>query len=483
MMLKSIKKRLIPALLAALLLLPGCGGAAGETSPLDPENPLTITVWTYYNGAQLTAFDDLVHEFNTTQGKELGVFVESFSQGTVGDLESNVLAAAQGKVGAGTVPNIFAAYADTAYALDQMGLVCDLAGYLSQEELDAYVDSYIDEGRFSGAGSVKIFPVAKSTEVFMLNQTDWADFAAATGAVYADFSTVEGLTATAQAYYEWTDSLTPEPNDGKAFFGRDAMANYFFIGTMQLGTELFSVQEDGVALNFDRDTVCALWNNYYVPYVKGYFASSGRFRSDDIKTGNIAAFVGSSSGATFFPDQVIVSDTESYPIEVEAFPCPRFAGGDAYAVQQGAGMVVTTGTDAQIQACVAFLKWFTQDERNIAFSLHSGYMPVTKTANSMEKIMSTQVEVSPLMEKILTVAVDTVNENRLYTPSAFAQGTSARSVLEYAMSDLAQADRAMVVQRLGEGQSLEEASAEFVSDSYFEAWYADTLSRLEQLVG
>lgn len=34
------------------------------------------------------------------------------------------------------------------------------------------------------------------------------------------------MTAAAQRYYEWTDSLTPEENDGKALFGRDAMANY-----------------------------------------------------------------------------------------------------------------------------------------------------------------------------------------------------------------------------------------------------------------
>jgi len=33
---------------------------------------------------------------------------------------------------------------------------------------------------------------------------------------------------------------TPDvPDDGKAFFGRDAMANYMLVGSMQLGTEIF----------------------------------------------------------------------------------------------------------------------------------------------------------------------------------------------------------------------------------------------------
>lgn len=77
--------------------------------------------------------------------------------------------------------------------------------------------SYLEEGAFSNDGSLKIFPIAKSTEVFMLNKTDWDRFAESTGASMDDLKTIEGITRTAQEYYEWTDSLTPEPNDGKAF--------------------------------------------------------------------------------------------------------------------------------------------------------------------------------------------------------------------------------------------------------------------------
>ena len=55
-----------------------------------------------------------------------------------------------------------------------------------------------------------------------------------------------------------------------------------------------------------------LWDNYYVPFIKGYFSASGRFHSDDVKTGNIIAYVGSSSSATFFPTQVIADDMDSH---------------------------------------------------------------------------------------------------------------------------------------------------------------------------
>ena len=43
----------------------------------------------------------------------------------------------------------------------------------------------------------------------------------------------ERVVEVSQKYYEWTDSLTPKPNDGKAFFGRDAMANYITMPTKE----------------------------------------------------------------------------------------------------------------------------------------------------------------------------------------------------------------------------------------------------------
>lgn len=470
-------RKMFLAALAAAMLLSACGQGAKEPAAAEP---VRITVWHYYNGAQLQTFDALVEEFNATAGKDQGIVVESSSRGTVNDLALSVMSAANGEAGAEEIPNIFAAYSDTAYALDQLGYVAQLNEYMTEAELSAYVDSYMEEGRLSGE-DLKIFPVAKSVEIMVLNKTDWAPFAAATGASYEDLATIEGVTAAAEAYYNWTDAQTPEANDGKALFGRDAMANYFFSGSMQLGTELFRVADGKASLDFDQDVLRALWDNYYVPFVKGYFNASGRFRSDDLKTGNVLACVCSSSGATYLPDSVSTSDSEEHPIELAILPCPQFQGGAAYAIQQGAGMVVTTRSDEEIAASVEFLKWFTEDGRNIRFSVGSGYLPVTKTASDMEAINAAGLAVTDVMEKVLTVSVDTVAGNRLYTPPAFTAGVEARSVLEYAMSDAAVRDRAVVAERLAAGESLEEAAADFTSDEYFEAWYTGLLSQLQAL--
>ena len=425
----------------------------------------------------------MVEEFNATVGKEQNITVENCSQGNVNDLEAQVMASAQGKVGAEEMPNIFMAYADTAYAMDQMSELVDLAPYFTDEERAAYIGSYLTEGDFNDDSSIKIFPVAKSVELLFLNDTDWQTFADATGAEYADLETIEGLVGAAEAYYNWTDAQTETPDDGKALFGRDAMANYMLIGAKQLGCTIFDAQDGSMTLNFDHDAVRTLWDNYYVPFIKGYFSASGRFRSDDVKTGNIIAYVGSSSSATFFPSQVIADDMDSHDITRKALESPKFANGEDYAVQQGAGMVVTKASDAEIQASLVFLKWFTSPEHNITFSVDSGYLPVTHEGNSIDAIRISGLALSDEMDEVLSAAVDTVNKNHLYTPHAFSGGTNARAILEYSMSDKASADRAAVKEAMAQGQSFEEASAQFLSDECFEAWYQDTLASLEAFQG
>ena len=226
------------AVSAAALAVAGCDAKTSKKAVTD------ITVWNYYNGDQLESFNRLVSTFNETIGKAKGIRVTGSSQGTVNDLEANVMDAAEGKVGSAEMPTIFAAYADTAYKLDQMGMVVDLVPYLTEEEKAQFVEGYLSEGDFGEDDSIKIFPVAKSTELLFLNDTDWQAFADAAGVRYEDLATMEGLTAAAEKYYNWTDAQTAAPDDGKALFGRDAMANYMLLGAQQLGDTIFNVDSD-----------------------------------------------------------------------------------------------------------------------------------------------------------------------------------------------------------------------------------------------
>ena len=478
------KKICLICLTAALAaVLAGCG----DKGPLDPKDPVSLTVWHYYNGSQQAAFDALVEEFNDTVGQERGIYVESYSQGSVSDLETAVRDAISGKVGAAAMPDIFSSYADTAYEVEQSGALADLSGYLSQEELERYVDSYIEEGRIASDGTLRIFPTAKSTEIMMLNKTDWEDFSAAAGVSLEDLRTIEGVAAAARAYYEWTDGLTPDvPEDGRAFYGRDAVANYFIIGLRQLGVEIFQVENGEMTLNTPKEELRRLWENYYVPMVKGYFGAYGSFRSDDVKTGDILAYTGSTASAMYFPDQVEL-DGGSHAIDYLVMPAPVFEGGRDYAVQQGAGMVVSKSDQRREYASVEFLKWFTQAENNLRFGCVSGYLPVLKEANSAERldqvIAGQGLTVSPKTYDCLRAIFDEMDGMTLYTNKSFENGSAARKVLEYNLADRAAADRVAVLEAIARGESLEEASADYVSDAAFEDWYGAFCQALRDAAG
>lgn len=61
---------------------------------------------------------------------------------------------------------------------------------MSKEELASYRDEYLNEGQIGEDGSLKIFPIAKSTELMMLNKTDWDRFAEACGVTLDDLKTL-----------------------------------------------------------------------------------------------------------------------------------------------------------------------------------------------------------------------------------------------------------------------------------------------------
>ncbi|MCI8697806.1 MAG: extracellular solute-binding protein [Oscillospiraceae bacterium] len=478
----AVRKLSLLCLAGALLVLAGCG----DRSPLDPKDPVSLTVWHYYNGSQQAAFDALVEEFNDTEGREKGIYVQSYSQGSVPDLETAVRDAIGGKVGADAMPDIFSSYADTAYEVEQAGALADLSQYLSQEDLERYVDSYIEEGRIAADGTLRIFPIAKSTEIMMINKTDWEPFAAATGASLDDLSTIEGVAATAQAYYEWTDGLTPDvPGDGKALYGRDAVANYFIIGMQQLGVEIFQVENGKVTVNAPEEELRRLWENYYVPMVKGYFGAYGSFRSDDVKTGDILAYTGSTTSAMYFPGQVELEEG-SHPIDYVVMPAPVFQGGRHYAVQQGAGMVVSKSDQRHEYAAVEFLKWFTQPENNLRFGCVSGYLPVRKEAGSVEQldraIEEQGLSVAPKTYDCLSAIFGEMEDMTLYTNKSFENGSAARKVLEYHLADRAAEDRAAVAAAVAAGESVEQAAADYVTDAAFKAWYQDFCGALDAAV-
>lgn len=467
--------------LVGMMVLAVSGCAEKSKYGLSEKDPVVINIWTYYNGAQKTVFDKKIQEFNESLGRDMGIVVEHSNRGSISELTQAVDDSMEGHAGAEPLPDIFSAYADTAYHVNQKGMAVDLSQYLTSDEIAEYVDAYMEEGRLGSDGGLRLFPIAKSTEVLALNKTDWDKFSEAVDVSEESLATWEGIAETAKLYYEWTDNQTPEPEDGKAFFGRDAFANYMIIGSLQLEHEIYKVDNENAQLDFDEDTMRRLWENYYVPYVNGYFGSYGKFRSDDMKTGDLLAYVGSTSSITYLPSTVEKEDGTKYEIESRQYPTPNFQGTEPCAVQQGAGMLVVKSEEKREYAAVTFLKWFTEVEHNTEFSLASGYLPVRKEAlqKENEELQSAVGgTLSPLSLESVGIGMKIVDTYRLYTTKAFEDGDKARDILNTTMDQKAAKDRAQVVAHISSGMSREDAVKPFITDENFEQWYQDTKRQL-----
>lgn len=468
----------------------GCGKSSSTASEnLDPKNPTTITIWNYYNGDQLAVFEHIIDEFNSTVGAEKGIVAVTVSQGDISTLADSLLDSASGKAGAQDCPTLAAVYSETAYILDQSDSLVPLDDYFTEEELSLYVPGFLEEGRFGEGNQLMQFPILKSTETFTANKTDWEPFAADTGITLESIKTVEDLTAAAEAYYLWTDAKTPDIlEDGKSLYGRDSVGNYIYLGSYQLGHELFVVKDGKMNTNMDRDTFKILWDNFYIPYINGYFGSYGNFSSEDAKTGKILALTASSSGVSYLPDSVTLEDDTTHPIELyESNSLPFSEAANDAVVQQGASYCLLKSTPAQLEGAVEFLKWSTQADRNLDFALMSGYSPVTLEANTKKAITEaysgdTSTPKGKNILDALIISADVFNTKTAYATKPFQGSRDVRTLLESSLLDKAKEDRAAVIAAIEGGATRQEAVEHFSSAIYFDEWFDDLCDEVDQIV-
>jgi multiple sugar transport system substrate-binding protein len=195
------------------LVFSGCG----KQTLLNPKDPVTLNLWHNFGGQMNTAMTDLIDEFNATVGLQQGIIINVTSISGSAALHEKLTMAANGDPGAPELPDITTLNPKTAVILSEKGLLVDLKEQFSDDELSAYVPRFIEEGMLEGE-SLYIFPISKSTEVLILNNTVFSRFAQETGASLDDLKTFEGLVSTAQRYYDWTNAKTPEiPTTAKRF--------------------------------------------------------------------------------------------------------------------------------------------------------------------------------------------------------------------------------------------------------------------------
>jgi multiple sugar transport system substrate-binding protein len=388
-----MKRRGVFVLAALAALALGCRG----NTALNPKDPVRLTMWHNYGGVLQETMDELIDEFNQGAGRKKGVIINVTAVSAARELNGQLQAIAAGDPGAPSMPDLVTAYPAVAMVLAQAGLLAPLDGFFSQADLAAYVPRFVEEGRLDGR--LFVFPTAKSTEALFVNKVFFDRFIAAAGGSYGELASFEGIAALAERYLAWTDSLTPAPGDGRAFFTADSWFNLALVGSAQLGVDFAG--SGGLAT--DTAAFRRVWD-VLAPAFRGAYALSNAYSSDLSRTGEIVCSLGSTAGVLFYGDTVVYPDNTSEAVEYLVLPYPVFSGGKKAALQRGAGMVVAASTPRREEGAAFFLRWFTAPEVNMRFVASTGYLPVSAGAFGKPLAESLRAEASPVLRHLMETA-------------------------------------------------------------------------------
>lgn len=358
-------KRTISIVLTILLVLLSLAGCAEKTR-LNPNEPVTLTMWHVYGSQTESPLNDVIVEFNRTVGKEKGIIVDVVSVTDSTTIDEMLIASAKDEPGAVSLPNLFVAYPRIA---EQIGTdrLLDWSAYYSAEELSAYIPSFLSEGYFGDR--LLMLPIAKSTELLFLNKTLFERFAQDAGVKAEDLSVFESLFAVCDDYYDWSD--------GQTMFQINDFYHYFLAAMASIGGEFIV---DGT-INADSIE----FENAYLPMARaaiyGGLCVGDGYASDRWKTAEVISNIGSTAGILYLRDYVTYSDNTTLDIETSVFAYPIFSGASPTVVQRGGGLFAIESEDARLnEAAAVFAKWITMGQPNLDFVTKAGYLPVTGEA-------------------------------------------------------------------------------------------------------
>lgn len=401
-------KKIIIFCLICTLLLTGCK----ENELISVKNPVTINLWHNYGGMMKDTMDNLIDEFNGTEGKEKGIIINVTSLSGSATIHEKLKMVVNDEPGAPELPDITTLYPNTALMLTEKGLLADIESQFSAEELSLFIPEFMEEGRLPD-GNLYVLPTAKSTEVMFVNTTIFNKFMKETDVSYNDLYTFEGILDIAEKYYVWSDEQTPHiENDGKTFLTYDSLFNVAQTIYRQSGDN-FIVDE---MLNLSSNTFEYVWNYCFQPSVKGYVAIYDGYGSDLIKTGDVVASIGSTAGVLFYSDFVTYDDNITEPADFLILPYPVIKGGKNIAIQRGGGMSIIKSNEAKEYAAGIFLKWFTNPKQNFRFISSTGYLPVTKEAVEMSMNEKSSISDNKIKKLLDTTKKMTEKYTFFYTP-------------------------------------------------------------------
>lgn len=392
-----MKKRFLPLLLSAVLLLALSG--CGEDTLLEKNDPVTVDFWHVYGEQSGSPMDALVQEFNSTIGQDTGVRVRVSNLSSAAEI-GGFLKEAQNGGDLLNMPDLFTCHIADAVALGEENLV-DWRDWFTEEELSDFVPGFLEDG-MGADGRLLLFPISKSTQLFMCNGTGFDRFSKACGVKYEDLATWDGFYDAAARFHDWSG--------GRTFCALDYPIRAVELRAMECGSGNFYTENGWYDPN--NAVFKESWMQFARALAQGHIVVSDLYSNTQVMTGEVLSGLGSSAAILYYNDTVTYEDGRSEPMDLQVVPLPMTAGAEPLMTQAGVGLCAYKTTEQKAEAASLFAHWLTEKQRNLDFVTSTGYMPVRNGAfDSID-----EVEFADQGYANLYAALKTMQET--YTPLA-----------------------------------------------------------------
>ena len=320
-----MKKRLLLLLILSLVFVT-CASGCGQKSLLNPDNPITLTLWHVYGEQADSPMNRLIDEFNSSVGKEKGIVITTTLMSNASQIGQKLLDAQAEKPGALDMPDMFFCHNSIAEELGVDNLI-DWETCFTKDEMGAFVSDFLPDGMVDD--TLVVLPVTKSTQLLFLNGTEFARFSSAVDVSLDDLESWDGFFETAAKYYDWSD--------GKPFCAFDYLLRSVELNAISSGAAAESLYKDGW-YDFSNSALQTSWMQFADALVQGHIVISDLYSNTQVMTGEVAGGMGSSASILYYNDTVTYPDNTTEPMNLQILPMPRAAGGKLLASQAGVAL-------------------------------------------------------------------------------------------------------------------------------------------------
>lgn len=465
-----IKRKIITILfmvtfLFGLLLPSGCAFRSND-------EVYEIELWFSYQAEQKEYFENLVKEYNSTRGKEIGAQIKLVykNETEINDyFQENI-----GKEGKEDIfPEMSFMSGETATKACFYNLLTYAEKYVLEKELSKYYYGFLAEGQITGENKTYIFPLTKSIEVLLINESAWREFYSCRDVSEGDWSTWDGITRLGKKYYNWTD--------GKALLAVENLENLILAYSAQRLPAIVQSGNNEIKINVNKDTFKKLWDFYYNGVLDGYI-----LQTDDVEAalnnGDVIAYLGSPREQKYFKTYYGKDSNLSL---MNFIPCkyPKVNDLRNVAPQTGNGVVVFDNGSEINKLCYDFLNWVCTREESIELGAINNEISSCREiykeeiTNDFFADLTTQ---DYLKSYMLEQSAEQISQGGSYGAVKFIGFDTFLKNIAESLENAAKNDRNKLLDMVNNGYSIEKAKEVINTNKSFMLWYNDVLEIAEK---